>query len=146
MVCLGSFTISASQILSGEAALTDEDPVRLWLFRFSGTKPASHAFKGVTMFLFFFDWRKHWGMTNLLKTASAHFAPHHRHAKYRSRDLLALVETPTDVACCPDYPDIDLENVMFWNKIGELADQATYNTRVVHGFPGLGFRVFRNYE
>jgi hypothetical protein len=46
-----------------------------------------------------------------------------------------VVLLPTDAACCPD---INIEDVVLLNKIGEIAE----NTAIYTQFSGLGFKVF----
>ena len=55
---------------------------------------------------------------------------------------------PTDAACCPD---INIENVVLLNKIGEILGEIAENTANIHriflfiqSFQALGFRVWRD--
>ena len=48
---------------------------------------------------------------------------------------------PTDAACCPD---INIENVVLLNKIGEIAENTANIHRVslfIQSFQALGFRL-----
>ena len=56
--------------------------------------------------------------------------------EYKYTAMFCHAILPTDATCCPD---INIEDVMLSNKIGDIAE----NTAFTQSFLALGFKVLR---